>query len=76
MRLVSFGYPAGAVDEENSFAYVIGRDVLEGQTESVLRWDGENWTELLAALPHPIMSVKTTPLPRGDTFLCVTENEC
>ena len=63
-------YPASAVDEENGFAYVIGGDSLEGQTDSVLRWDGENWTELLAALPYPMMSVKATPLPRGDLFQC------
>lgn len=66
----SVWYPASAVDEENGFAYVIGGDGFAGQTDSVLRWDGENWTELLAALPYPMMSVKATPLPRGDLFQC------
>merc|ERR1712198_128835 len=50
--------------------YILGGDYnLHGASDSILKWDGEAWTELPSALPFPMMNFPVTRV-EDDTFEC------
>eukprot|EP00096_Caligus_rogercresseyi_P004018 TRINITY_DN18135_c0_g1_i1.p1 TRINITY_DN18135_c0_g1~~TRINITY_DN18135_c0_g1_i1.p1 ORF type:complete len:327 (-),score=50.30 TRINITY_DN18135_c0_g1_i1:296-1276(-) len=67
-------YPASALDEEGN-VYIIGGESPEGDqynvgSDSILKWDGENWTVNEDVLPFPIAFSPITALSPESKLSC------